>query len=350
MLAVIMDFTTSLFLLQDAILNGAIYALVGVSLVLVFAVTRIIFIAQGEFVAFSTLTLASLEAGQMPKSGGLLILLGAIACIISLVRERESLTFRRVITLLGINVVFPVAIFASAYFLAPLKLGFAVEALLTFALLVPMGPYIYKIVFEPLAESSVLVLLIAAFGVHLVLTGLGLGFFGPEGANTTSLVSRSFTIGDLTVTGQSVIVVGATGIILLLFAFLFEFTLVGKALRACASNRLGARLVGIPTAVAGQATFALAALLGCVCGILIGPILTIYYDSGFVIGLKGFVAAIIGALGSYVITAAAAIGVSLVETFSSFYASSYKEVVVFMLLVPVLLWRSIRSPHAVGRS
>ncbi|MBR0896722.1 branched-chain amino acid ABC transporter permease [Bradyrhizobium tropiciagri] len=345
-----MDVATSLFLVQDAILNGAIYSLVGVSLVLIFAVTRVIFIAQGEFVAFSTLTFAALEAGKVPKAGGLLILLGMMAYIASLIRERSSLTKTRVFVLVLADVFVPILIVCLAAFLAPLQLGFVVEALLTFLLIVPMGPYIYRVVFEPLAEASVLVLLIASFGVHLALTGLGLGFFGPEGANTSSLVTRSFTVGELTITGQSLVVVGTTVALFIAFAGVFGRTLFGKALRACASNRLGARLVGIPTGVAGQITFGLAALLGCVCGILIGPILTVYYDSGFMIGLKGFVAAIIGALGSYVVTAAAALVVALVEAFSSFYVSAYKEIVVFTLLVPVLLWRSLRSPHMVGRS
>jgi hypothetical protein len=95
------------------------------------------------------------------------------------------------------------------------------------------------------------------------------------------------------------------------FHLFFERSLVGKALRACASNRLGARLVGIPTALAGQTAFALAAGLGAVSGILIGPIVTIYYDSGFLIGLKAFVAAIVGGLVSYPPAALAAIGVGL---------------------------------------
>ncbi len=76
------------------------------------------------------------------------------------------------------------------------------------------------------------------------------------------------------------------------------------------------------------------------------PITTLYYDSGFLIGLKGFVAAIIGGLVSYPLTAVAAIFVGIVEAFSSFYASNYKEVIVFMLLIPVLLLRSLRRPRS----
>ena len=78
---------------------------------------------------------------------------------------------------------------------------------------------------------------------------------------------------------------------------------------------------------------------------LIGPITTIYYDSGFLISLKGFVGAIIGGLSSYPIAAAGALLVGLIESFSSFWASAFKEVIVFGSILPVLLWRSLRDPH-----
>ena len=153
-----------------------------------------------------------------------------------------------------------------------------------------MGPMIYRIAFEPIAHSSVLVLLMAAFGVHFSLMGLGLLFFGPEGTGTAPLSSASFSLGDLVITGQSVAVLIVTALLLVLFALFFGRTLLGKALRASASNRIGARLVGIPTSAAGQIAFALAALLGAVSGVLVGPLMTVFYDSGFLIGLKAFVA------------------------------------------------------------
>jgi branched-chain amino acid transport system permease protein len=103
--------------------------------------------------------------------------------------------------------------------------------------------------------------------------------------------------------------------------------------------------MGISPALAGKLTFFLAALIGALSGVLIAPITTIYYDTGFLIGLKGFVAAIIGGLASYPIAAAGAVAVGLLEAFSSFWASAYKEVIVFTLIIPVLLWRSLTSRH-----
>jgi branched-chain amino acid transport system permease protein len=78
---------------------------------------------------------------------------------------------------------------------------------------------------------------------------------------------------------------------------------------------------------------------------LIAPITTIYYDSGFLIALKGFVGAIIGGLASYPVAALGAMLVGMLESYSSFYASAFKEVIVFTLIIPVLLWRSLTSKH-----
>ncbi|MNN90689.1 High-affinity branched-chain amino acid transport system permease protein LivH [compost metagenome] len=70
-----------------------------------------------------------------------------------------------------------------------------------------------------------------------------------------------------------------------------------------------------------------------------------YFDSGFMVSLKGFVGAIIGGLVSYPLAAAGAVLVGLIEAFSSFWASAYKEIIVFTLIIPVLLWRSLKSHH-----
>ena len=80
-------------------------------------------------------------------------------------------------------------------------------------------------------------------------------------------------------------------------------------------------------------------------GVLIGPNTTLYYDSGFLIGLKGFVAAVFAGLMSFPLAMVGAIGVGLIESFGSFWASAFKEVIVFTVILPVLLWRSFVDPH-----
>jgi len=143
-----------------------------------------------------------------------------------------------------------------------------------------------------------------------------------------------------------VMVVLAAAILLIALWLFSGRTLYGKALRATAVNRFGARLMGISTSLAGRISFGIAAFIGALSGVLIGPLTTVFYDSGFLIGLKGFVAATIGGLASFPAAAAGSIFVGLLESFSSFWASDYKEVVVFVSLIPVLLWRSLAAPVA----
>ena len=221
----------------------------------------------------------------------------------------------------------------------------ALQILLTLAILVPLGPMIYRIAYQPIAETSVLILLIASVAVHLILTGLGLVFFGAEGARTAPFSEGSLSIGEVSINLQTLWVVGCSLAFIIGLAAFFTRSLYGKALRATAVNPSGAKLMGISPVVAGKLTFLLAALLGVFSGVLIGPITTIYYDTGFLIGLKGFVAAIIGGLASYPLAAAGAVLVGLLESFSSFWASAFKEVLVFTLIIPVLLWRSFNSHH-----
>jgi branched-chain amino acid transport system permease protein len=178
--------------------------------------------------------------------------------------------------------------------------------------------------------------------VHLALSGLGLLIFGPEGTRGPAFSEASLTLGDLVFTGQSLWILGLTGAAMAGLYGFFNHTLLGAALRATAVNRLGARLVGIPVGRAGLIAFSLAGLLGAASGVLIAPLTTLYYDSGFLIGLKGFVAAIVGALASTPLAVLAALGVGIVESFASFWASPFKEVIVFTVIIPVLLWRSLR--------
>ncbi|HPU79342.1 branched-chain amino acid ABC transporter permease, partial [Accumulibacter sp.] len=219
---------------------------------------------------------------------------------------------------------------------------------LALLLVVPLGPMIYRLAYQPVAEASVLVLLIVSVAVHVTLIGIGLLFFGAEGSRTPSFTEVSFEVGDVLLQGQTLLVLVASVLLIIALYFFFERTLYGKALRATAMNRTGARLMGISGSLAGMLSFTLAASIGAVSGILISPITTIYYDSGFLIGLKGFVGAIIGGLASYPVAAAGAILVGLLESYSSFWASAFKEVIVFTLIIPVLLWRSLTTRHVEG--
>ncbi|WP_293867515.1 branched-chain amino acid ABC transporter permease [uncultured Alsobacter sp.] len=340
-----MNAAIALFLMQDGVINGAIYALLGVTLVLVFTVTRVIFVPQGEFVAWGALTLAAFEAGTTPGTAWLLLALGVVTAIADVLRGEIARTPQALLRAGLRDVVLPALLVGLAVWIAPQKPPLWIAGLLTLALIVPMGPLVYRLAFAPMADASVLALFIAAIGVHFTLTGLGLVFFGAEGFRTTPFIAGVFPIGPLPFKGQSLVVLAVTAILLVGLWLFFERTLLGKALRATAVNRLGARLVGIPTLLTGRIAFALASAIGALSGMLVGSLTTIAYDSGFLIGLKGFVAAIAAGLASYPLTVAAAIAVGILESFSAFFASAFKEVIVFALIIPLLVWRSLAARH-----
>src|SRR5262249_3552635 len=130
--------------------------------------------------------------------------------------------------------------------------------------------------------------------VHCAMPGLALLYFGREGFRSEPITRALFELGPVAISGQSILIVGSSVIFSFLLFLFFERTLTGKALRATAVNRVGARLVGILPSTTGATAFLLASALAGIRGILIGPVPTREYDSRFLIARKAFVGAIIG--------------------------------------------------------
>src|SRR6218665_159745 len=342
-----MTWDVALILLTDGLANGAIYLLAGLGLVLVFSVTRVVFVPFGDIAAFAALTLAAFETGRLPPTIGLVAVLALLATLTesaSLLRRGQWRSIPGAALAWGLLPLLPCA-------LAWLAAGPGTPAWLHVALAVllvlPIAPLLARVVFQPLADASVLVLLIVSLALHLLLSNLGLLFFGPEGSRTRALVDVALTLGaGFTVGGQVLLMLAAAGVLSGLFFLVFERTVAGKALRATAVNRVGARLVGIRPARTARLAYGCASLLAGLIGVLIAPVTTMYYDSGFIIGLKAFVAAIIGGLVSYPMTALGALAVGVLESFASFWSGALKDVIVFSLLIPVLMLRSWMSVHS----
>lgn len=342
-----MSWDIALILGIDGLANGAVYLLAGLGLVLIFSVTRVVFVPFGDVAAFAALTLAAFETGRTPPTIGLVLTLAVIAVgveVVALVRRHEAARIPKAIALWGLLPAVPCLL---AWLAARSGMPAAVQIVASVLLVVPIAPLLARIVFQPIADASVLVLLIVSLALHFLLSGLGLLFFGPEGSRTQPLASGVLTLGDgFTVSAQVILMVGSAVVLSGLFFLVFERTVAGKALRATAVNRVGARLVGIRPARTAILAYGCASLLAGLIGVLIAPVTTMYYDSGFIIGLKAFVAAIIGGLVSYPITAVGAIAVGLVESFASFWSGALKDVIVFSLLIPVLMLRSFLSVHS----
>ena len=264
-----MDLQIALLLGQDGITNGAIYALLSFALVLVFAVTRVIYIPQGEFVSYGALTLASFQAGKTPGTLWLLIGAGLIVATVDLSQALRSRTARKIPRILGWNLVYPAVVAAIVFLLKPGELPLLAQIILALVLVVPLGPMIYRLAYQPLAEASVLVLLIVSVAVHLAMTGLGLLFFGAEGSRTPAFSDTSFDLGILTVSGQTAWVLGASLFLIVVLYLFFERTFYGKALRATAMNCKGALLMGISTVMVGVLFFLIVGVFGRFSGVLV---------------------------------------------------------------------------------
>lgn len=330
----------------DGIATGAIYVLIALGFVLIFAVTRVVFVPFGDIAAFTALTLAALEMKQLPGTVGLVAGLAVLATVMELYSIARAGSYERVPRALFFYLVLPLAaaglVWATSGVLWPMPVRIA----LSLIVIIPIAPLLDRVVFRPIADASVLLLLTVAVALHFALVGLGLMFFGPDGVRTQTLTDAMFTIGNIPISGQTILIVGAAVIFSGLLYLFFDFTLLGKALHATAINRTGARLMGIRPERAGSIAYLLGSLLAGVSGILIAPVNTVFYDSGFLIGLKAFVGAIIGGLVSFPVTAIGALFVGLLESFASFQSSAFKEVIVFSILIPVLLWRSYTFQHS----
>jgi branched-chain amino acid transport system permease protein len=341
-----MTWDVALILVIDGIANGAVYLLAGLGLVLVFSVTRVVFVPFGDIAAFAALSLAAMEAGRAPPTIGMVLCLAVVAVgveVWSCIRQHETARIPKVILGWGVLPALPCLL---AWAVAGKQAHQAVNIVAAVLLVVPLAPLIARIALQPIADASVLVLLIASLALHFLISGVGLLFFGPEGFRTQPLATGSITLpGGLPVSGQVMLMVSAAIVLSAMFFLMFERTVSGKALRATAVNRVGARLVGIRPARTALLAYTFASLLGGLIGILVAPGVTLYYDSGFIIGLKAFVAAIIGGLVSYPLTAIGAICVGIVESFGSFFSGALKDVIVFSLLIPVLLLRSALQRH-----
>ncbi|WP_102224758.1 branched-chain amino acid ABC transporter permease [Acidimangrovimonas sediminis] len=334
------------FLTVDGVTTGSIYVLIALGFVLIFAVTRVIFVPFGDIAAFTALTLSALQTKHLPGTVGLVAALAALATLLEVIRLARARRPGQIPRALLFYLVLPLIPAAAVWATAGMTLPLPVTIILALALILPIAPLLDRVVFRPIADGTVLLLLTVSVALHFALVGLGLLFFGPEGVRTEPMSDYMVMVAGVPVSGQTLMIMAAAVIFSGLLFLFFEFTITGKSLHATAVNRTGARLMGIRPERAGTIAYLLGSLLAGISGILISPVNTIFYDSGFLIGLKAFVGAIIGGLVSFPVTAIGALFVGILESFAAFQNSAFKEVIVFGVLIPVLMWRSYTFAHS----
>ncbi|MBS0348240.1 MAG: branched-chain amino acid ABC transporter permease [Proteobacteria bacterium] len=220
--------------------------------------------------------------------------------------------------------------------------GLPLPAAMLLAILVPagVGVLIEKLAIEPVKGAETVSLIIITIGASLVIRGLAAVGFG-KGTFSLPAFSGETPIDVLgaTLMPQSLWVLGVTAAAVGALWYFFNYSLAGKAMLATACNRMAAQLVGIDTNGVLFLSFALSAGMGALGGILIAPLTLTAYDVGVMLGLKGFVAAVLGGLGNGLGAVVGGLLVGLIEALGAGYISSaYKDAIPFVLILLILFF------------
>lgn len=224
---------------------------------------------------------------------------------------------------------------------AQLGLPIPVVVLLAIALPALVGVALEKLAIEPVKNAEPVSLIIITIGASLVIRGLIQIWLG-KGTHSLPAFSGEAPLSILgaTLLPQSLWVLGVTGIVVAALWYFFNRTLAGKAMLATSINRTAAQLAGINTNWVLLMSFALAAGLGALGGILITPITMTSYDVGIMLGLKGFVAVVVGGLGNGLGAVLGGLLVGVLEALGAGYVSSaYKDAIPFVLILLVLFFK-----------
>ncbi|MEZ5738581.1 MAG: branched-chain amino acid ABC transporter permease [Burkholderiaceae bacterium] len=211
---------------------------------------------------------------------------------------------------------------------------------LAVAVTVLVGLLLEKLAIEPARHASTVTLIIITIGASLLLRGLAQVIWDKQVHSLPPFSSdEPLRFMGATILPQSLWVLGGAAIAVAFLSWFFGRTLFGKAMLATSYNPLAARLVGINTRTVLLTSFGLAAGLGALAGVLVAPITFTAYDTGVMLGLKGFAAAMLGGLGSF---SGAVLGGLLLGLFeglgAGFISSAYKDVIAFAIILAVLFF------------
>jgi branched-chain amino acid transport system permease protein len=273
--------------LISGVTMGSIYALVGLGFTIIYAVTRIINFAQGEFVML----------------GGMLS--------------------------------FTLAVSAG--------LPLAPAIILSVLIAAVIGAIMYLFAIRPARNASVVSLIIITIGVAIFIRGIAGELWGVDFVRPPYWGgSESIRFFGAYIHPQALWIIGTTLAVTVLLHLFLSYTMVGKALKACAINPRAAGLVGINAKTMALIAFALAAAIGGIGGVVMAPLTLTSYNVGVMLGLKGFVAASIGGFKSPIAAVIGGITLGIIESLSvgldwGPFTSAFKDVIAFVVLLLILL-------------
>lgn len=221
----------------------------------------------------------------------------------------------------------------------------------TIAVVVVVGMALMKVSYRPGKSTSLITVLIITIGASLFISGSAMHIWDAD-IHRFEPFSGDTPIKFLgaAIVPQSLWIIGITIIVLIILVIYFQQTIYGKAMKACGLDRTAASLVGIRVKRMVLLSFAMSAALGCGAGIILTPLTMIDYSGGMLLSIKGFSAAILGGMGSFIGAVIGAFIFSFLESFAAtFVSSSLKELVTFIVIINVLLFRprGIMGPRTV---
>lgn len=224
-----------------------------------------------------------------------------------------------------------------------LHLGFTPALFMSMTVVAAVGVAVQYFILRPLRErqSPPINVVIATLGVAIMARNIALAIWGPDAQNFPSTVSSApIQIGVLSITRQDILIVVMGILLMLVLHLLLHRSREGKALRAVAQDRYAAVLMGIDTGRSDAVAFATSAALGAAAGILVAPIFFVTFNMGAGLGLKGFVAAVIGGLGNIPGAIAGGFFLGVLESVTGGQISSgYRDAITYALLILVLWLR-----------
>ncbi|MGE5147306.1 MAG: branched-chain amino acid ABC transporter permease [Candidatus Eiseniibacteriota bacterium] len=269
--------------LLGGLVVGSIYGLVGIGFTGVYNVTGIVNFAQGDFAMMGAMAVIALYAAGVPLLPAIVLAIVVMAVVAAGI---ERLAIR------------------------PLK-------------------------------HDVIRGIIVTIGIGVVLQGTAVLLWGTDAEPMPSFSGDNpLELFGATLLPQALWVVGTAAVLMIGLHLFFQRTYLGKMFRACAVNPFAAGIVGIRVRTMRVISFALSGVLGAVAGIIIAPIALTQFDSGLSLGIKGFVACIIGGFGNPIGAALGGLVLGVLEAFATGYLSSgYKNAIAFVLLLLFLFLR-----------
>jgi len=238
--------------------------------------------------------------------------------------------------------IYMVGAYVGFFAITVFDMGFFPALLVSMLLCSFLGIVIERFAYRPLRNSTRIAALITAIGVSLFLEYGGMLVVTPQPRafpNVFPQTKINLLGGSVYVTNQQIVILAVTVLLMFILQFIVYNTRIGKAMRAVSFDKEAAQLMGISVDATISATFAIGSALAGAAGVLVG----IYYTSitplmGIIPGLKAFVAAVLGGIGSIPGAAVGGLIMGIIEAMvSGYWSSTLRDAVAFAILIVILI-------------